>query len=125
MLLLPIPSALLFALQGGGSSLTPFLFQIAAFVAIFYFIIIRPQQTQRKKHEETLRNIKRGDRIVTTGGIIGEVVHVKEQTADGATTRTMEDEVTIRSGESRLIVERGRIAKVVTTEGTTSAAAAR
>jgi preprotein translocase subunit YajC len=107
----------------GGSGIAPFLFQIAAFVAIFYFIIIRPQQKQRKQHEETLRAVKRGDRIVTTGGIIGEVVHVKETMVDGAPTRALDDEVTIRSGESRLIVERGRIAKVITAGGVTSTAA--
>ena len=107
------PAALL-ALQfgGAGGSLAPFLLQIVAIFGIFYFLIIRPQQTQKKKHEEALRNIKRGDRIVTFGGIVGEVIHVKEG-AEGTTTRGMEDEVTIKSAESRLIVERGRIARIV------------
>ena len=98
----------------GGGSLTPFLVQLAAIFGIFYFLLIRPQQQQKKKHEEALRNIKRGDRIVTAGGIIGEVVHVKETAAgEGGTSRPLEDEVTIKSAESRLIVERGRIARIV------------
>jgi preprotein translocase subunit YajC len=106
-------SAALLALQfgGAGSNMAPFVLQIVAIFGIFYFLIIRPQQTQKKKHEEALRNVKRGDRIVTFGGIIGEVVHVKDS-ADGA-TKGMEDEVTIKSAESRLVVERGRIARIV------------
>ena len=107
-------SAALLALQfgGAGGSMAPFLLQIVAIFGIFYFLIIRPQQTQKKKHEEALRNIKRGDRVVTFGGIIGEVIHVKDS-AEGGTSRGMEDEVTIKSAESRLIVERGRIARIV------------
>ena len=115
-------SAALLALQfgGGAGSLAPFLLQIVAIFGIFSFLIIRPQQTQKKKHEEALRNVKRGDRIVTFGGIIGEVVHVKD-TAEGSTARGMEDEVTIKSAESRLIVERGRIARII---GVSTSAAA-
>ena len=107
-------SAALLALQFGGGvgSMAPFILQIVAIFGIFYFLIIRPQQTQKKKHEEALRSIKRGDRIVTFGGIIGEVVHVKDN-AEGGAARGMEDEVTIKSAESRLIVERGRIARIV------------
>jgi preprotein translocase subunit YajC len=116
-------SAALLALQfggGAGGSMAPFLLQIVAIFAIFYFLIIRPQQSQKKKHEEALRNIKRGDRVVTFGGIIGEVVHVKDGTEGGA-SRGMEDEVTIKSAESRLIVERGRIARII---GVSTSAAA-
>jgi preprotein translocase subunit YajC len=117
-------SSALLALQFGGGAgamggMAPFLLQIVAIFGIFYFLIIRPQQTQKKKHEEALRNLKRGDRIVTFGGIIGEVVHVKDG-AEG--TRGMEDEVTIKSAESRLIVERGRIARII---GGTSAPVAK
>ena len=93
----------------GGGSGTAFAFQLIAIVGIFYFVLIRPQQAQKKKHEEALRAIKRGDQVVTFGGIIGDVVHVKE--AEGGAT--MDDQITIRSAESRLIVERGRIARIV------------
>ena len=110
----------LLALQAGGvGSMTPFIIQIAAIFGIFYFLLIRPQQKQKRKHEEALRNIKRGDQIITTGGIIGEVIHVRETVnPDGTTARPMEDQVTIKSAESRLIVERGRIAKIIS--GTTT-----
>jgi preprotein translocase subunit YajC len=117
--LTPALLALQFGLSGGGGSMTPFLIQLVAIFGIFYFLLIRPQQAQKRKHEEALRNIKRGDQIVTFGGIIGEVVHVKEiPVPEGAKSGSMEDQITIRSAESRLIVERGRIARIVS--GTTS-----
>ncbi len=97
---------------GGGSSLVPFLFEVAVIFAIFYFILIRPQQKQRQSHEQALKNLKRGDEVVTTGGIVGEVIHIKESTKDGTAQKAMDDRVTIKSGESRLIVERGRIARI-------------
>jgi preprotein translocase subunit YajC len=102
---------------GGGSSLAPIAFQVIAFIAIIYFFMFRPQQKQRKQHEESLRGLKRGDEIVTTGGIVGEVVHIRETSKDGGANR-MDDRVTIKSGESKLIVERGRIARVVGTATT-------
>jgi preprotein translocase subunit YajC len=105
-----------------GGSFTPLLFQFGLIFVIFYFLIIRPQQKQRKQHEEALRNLKRGDRIVTAGGLIGEVVHIKETMAEGKAAPSMDDEVTIKSGEARFINERGRIAKIVTATGETSAA---
>jgi preprotein translocase subunit YajC len=116
-------AAVLALLQGsGGGSLTPLLFQFGLIFLIFYFLIIRPQQKQRKAHEQALRNLKRGDRIVTTGGIIGEVIHFKETSKDGVPQHSMDDEVTIKSGESRLIVERGRIGKILSATGQTSEA---
>jgi preprotein translocase subunit YajC len=86
--------------QGGGTLFVVTL-QIAALVAIFWFLLIRPQRQQAKQHEELLKSLKKGDEIVTTGGIIGRIVHVKD------------DRVTIESGESRLVVERARITSIV------------
>ena len=54
--------------------LLPFIFLIA----IMYFIIIRPQQQQAKKHKEMLEGLKKGDRIVTSGGLIAEIKKVEE-----------------------------------------------
>jgi preprotein translocase subunit YajC len=107
-----LPSLL--ALQFGGSGgLTPFLIQIVLILGIFYFFMIRPQAAQRKKHEEALRAIKRGDQVVTTGGIVGEVIHIRELAiGEGAKARPMEDHITIKSAESRLVVERGKIARI-------------
>ncbi len=51
---------------------------IVAIFAIFYFLMIRPQQTRAKEHRATLDAIKRGDEVVTAGGIIGRVVKVTD-----------------------------------------------
>jgi preprotein translocase subunit YajC len=117
-----LPALLVLQTGGGGlGSMSPFLIQVTLILAIFYFFLIRPQSQQRKKHEAALRAIKRGDQIVTFGGIVGEVVHIKETVVgEGATARPMEDQVTIKSAESRLVVERGKIARIV---GGTSAPA--
>ena len=98
--------------SGGAGSFTPLLVQIALIVAIIYFIMIRPQQRQRQRHEAALRSLKRGDEVVTSGGIIGEVIHIREMSKDGG-GKPMDDRITIKSGESRLVVERGRIAKII------------
>ncbi len=86
--------------QGGGALMVVFL-QIGALIAIFWFLLIRPQRQQQKQHAEMLKALKKGDEIVTGGGIVGRVVHLKD------------DRVTIESGESRLVVERERITKVI------------
>ncbi len=87
------------------------IFMYGAIFAIFYFILIRPQAQTRKKHDEMVRNLKKGDEIVTTGGLIGEVLFIKEMSGDGKVAG-LEDRVTIKSGETRVIIERGRIAKI-------------
>ncbi len=97
----------------GGNTLFGPLFMYAAIFAIFYLLLIRPQQRQRKQHEATIQNLKKGDRVVTSGGLIGDVLHIKVLGADGKTTA--EDEITIKSGESRVVVERGRIARIAST----------
>jgi preprotein translocase subunit YajC len=102
----------------GGSAMTAFFFQIAAILAIFYFLFIRPQQRQRKAHEDRVRQLKKGEEVVTTGGIVGEIVHIREGLKDGAPTPTMDDRITIKSGESRLVIVRGRIASVLSGEKT-------
>ncbi len=48
--------------------------------AIFYFLLIRPQQKKAKQHKEMINNLKIGDRIVTNGGIYGTIVRMKDQT---------------------------------------------
>ena len=120
-----------YLLQAGGGSAPSPLFQLgiqfALILAIFYFLMIRPQQKQRKQHEEALRNLQKGDEIVTTGGIVGQVIHIRETMKDGAPVKGMDDQVTIKSAESRLIVERGRIARVTSAkrgEATTAATSA-
>jgi preprotein translocase subunit YajC len=48
-------------------------------VAIFYFLLIRPQQRKAKEHRQLLENLKRGDRVITAGGLIGEITAMSDQ----------------------------------------------
>jgi len=100
------------AAQSGGSSLMPFLFQLGAIMAIFYFLMIRPQQKQRKALEAAILGMRKGDSIVTSGGVVGEVVHIRESMDDGKPSQGMDDLVTIRTGEVKIVVERRAIARV-------------
>ena len=99
----------LVALQAAGNPLQLIVMYGAIFV-IFYFVLLRPQQKQKKAHDELVKQLKKGDEIVTAGGIVGEVVHIAPRAADGAPA--MDDRITIKSAESRLVIERGRIARV-------------
>jgi preprotein translocase subunit YajC len=104
------------AAQGLGGY-APILFNVGLIFAIWYFLVIRPQRKQRQRHEQSLYALRKGDEIVTTGGLVAEVVHIKEGLKDGQPLKTLDDRVTVKSGESKLVVERGRIAKVTTASG--------
>jgi preprotein translocase subunit YajC len=67
--------------------------------AIFYFLLIRPQQQRMKKHQEMVNNVRRGDTVVTAGGIIGKVSKVKE---DGEILVDIADNVQVRVVKSSL-----------------------
>jgi preprotein translocase subunit YajC len=54
-------------------------FPIIALFAIFYFLIIRPQQKQQKEHQAMLESLTKGDKIVTNGGLIAQVVKAEEE----------------------------------------------
>jgi len=54
------------------------LLPIIVFFGIFYFLIIRPQQKQAKEHKKMIQSLKKGDRIITTGGLIVEVLKPEE-----------------------------------------------
>jgi preprotein translocase subunit YajC len=60
--------------QAGQPSLIASLLPLLILFAIFYFLVILPQQRQAKKHKEMVESLKKGDKIITTGGIIAEVV---------------------------------------------------
>lgn len=107
MTLVPVPAALLAILQAQGSQLTGMIFMYGAIFAIFYFVLIRPQQKQRKNHEEQVKALKKGDQIVTAGGVVGEVMAIQSKGSP-----TMEDRITIKSADARMVVERGRIVRV-------------
>lgn len=62
----------------GGSDFMIQLLPIILMFVIFYFLLLRPQQQRMKAHREMVANIRRGDTVVTAGGIIGKVIKVKE-----------------------------------------------
>jgi preprotein translocase subunit YajC len=63
---------------GGGLALVTQLAPLILIFAVFYFLLIRPQQKKQKEHREMLKALKRGDRVLTAGGIIAKVTTVKE-----------------------------------------------
>ncbi|MGC2854087.1 preprotein translocase subunit YajC [Novispirillum sp. DQ9] len=88
---------------GGGADggIMAFLPLILIFV-VFYFLLIRPQQKRAKQHKEMLANLRRGDRVVTAGGIIGMV------------TKAADDELTVEIAENvRVKVARAMVAEVL------------
>jgi preprotein translocase subunit YajC len=95
------------------SPLVGTILMYGAIGAIFYFVLLRPQQKQKKAHDTMLRSLRRGDEVVGAGGIVGEVTYIAQQTKDGNPVVGMDDRVTIKSGDTRLILERGRIAKIM------------
>ena len=97
--------AFLAAPREGGNSSMIFLLQMLAIGVIFYFLLIRPQRKEQQRHRTMIEQLKKGDEIVTNGGIIGTVVH------------TQDDRLTIKTGENtRLVVQRGRIAQVLSNQ---------
>ena len=60
-----------------GGSLTSMIVQLLLIFAIFYLLLIRPQQKRLKEHEARLKAIKRGDRVLTGGGIYAKIVEAK------------------------------------------------
>ncbi len=64
--------------MANGGNLISSLLPLIALFAIFYFLVIRPQQKQQKEHSEMIKALKKGDKIITNGGIICEVVKPEE-----------------------------------------------
>ena len=91
-----------------GSGFGILLLQMAAIGLVFYFLILRPSSQARKKHAELLTNLKKGDEVMTSGGIIGKVRDIKEVESDGV----KEVRVTLESGTASVVVERSRIVRI-------------
>ncbi len=97
----PVILAVLAAPREGGNAGLILMAQMVAIFAIFYFLLIRPQRKEQQRHRKMLEELRKGDEVITNGGIIGTVVHLKD------------DHVTIKTAENtRLLVQRGRIAQV-------------
>lgn len=84
--------------QGGDmSALMSFLPMILIF-AVFYFLLIRPQQQKAKEHKRMIDNLKKGDAIITQGGLIGKVSAV----SDDVLTVEIADKVRVRVSRSHV-----------------------
>ncbi|MGH7525278.1 MAG: preprotein translocase subunit YajC [Gemmatimonadales bacterium] len=94
--------------SGSGGGLTVLLLQMLAIGAVFYFLILRPSGQARKKHAELLSNLKKGDEVMTSGGIVGRVKDIKEVESGGV----KEVRVTVESGTATVVIERSRIVRV-------------
>ena len=66
--------------MGQSGDLISSLLPLVALFAIFYFLIIRPQQKQAKEHKQMIADLKKGDKIVTNGGLIVEITKVDNNT---------------------------------------------
>ncbi len=83
------------ALGGGGAGIVEMLLPFVLIFVIMYFLILRPQRQQAKRREDMLKAIRRGDTVVTNGGILGKVTKVVDdnevelQIADGVKVRAM------------------------------------
>ncbi len=94
MLASPLPQA-----QGGGQRGVVIIIQLLALGAIFYFVLIAPQRKEKKRHQQMLLALAKGDKILTNGGILGQIVHATER------------ELTIKTGDdTRLVLDRGYVA---------------
>ena len=93
---------------GGGSGLSILILQMAAIGLVFYFLILRPSGQARKRHAELLTKLKKGDEVMTSGGIIGRVRDIKEVEGEGL----KEVRVIVESGTATVVVERSRIIRV-------------
>jgi len=75
------------------------------FLAVFYFLLLRPQRKLAQRHQEMLKNLQKNDEVMTEGGLIGNVVHIQDE------------RVTLRTGENtRVVVMRAKIARILSGE---------
>lgn len=94
---MPISTAYAQAAGGGGGGFELILIQLApliAIVAIMYFLVIRPQQQRVKAHAAMIEALRRGDTVVTSGGIVGKVTKVEDaeatvEIADGVKVKVL------------------------------------
>ena len=88
------------AAPSGGDMLMQFVPLILMF-AIFWFLLIRPQQKRAKAHKQMLAELKRGDHVMTSSGLIGRIMEISEE------------EVVIECGDAKLRMSRGAIGGLI------------
>jgi len=83
---------------------------VVAMVVIFYFILIRPQQQRTKQQAKLLSALKSGDKVITSAGIVGTVVTVKDK----------DNTVTLRSGDAKFEVTKASITEIRADDASTT-----
>ncbi|MBA4148534.1 MAG: preprotein translocase subunit YajC [Verrucomicrobia bacterium] len=86
-----------------GQEAPPFYITMAPFIlmlVVFYFILIRPQQKKAKQHQELLKGLRSGDKVLTSAGILGTVISVKEKS------------VTLRSADTKIEILKSAVAEI-------------
>ncbi|MBM4372118.1 MAG: preprotein translocase subunit YajC [Deltaproteobacteria bacterium] len=83
---------------GGGGSMGMIIWMVLLF-ALMYFMLIRPQKKQRDEHAKLIGSLKKGDRVVTSGGVLGTVVGIMDtmvqiEVADGVRIKVLKSHVT-------------------------------
>ncbi|MBF0454059.1 MAG: preprotein translocase subunit YajC [Magnetococcales bacterium] len=100
--------------SGGGAAMGNIIFMVLLF-AIFYFLLIRPQQKQQKAHKEMVENLRRGDSVVTNGGLMGKIHRVED---DVVTLEVGEVEIGNKSFRPvRLRLRRASVSAITTKGG--------
>lgn len=94
------------SLGGGGGDFLVQLLPLVLIFVVFYFLLIRPQQKRMKQHKEMLANVRRGDRIVGNGGLMGTVTKVSDD--DDTLTVEIADGVRVQMLRSMLAEVRGK-----------------
>ena len=89
----------------GGSSQLPFMILIGGMIFLMYFFMLRPQSKQRKEHQMMLGELKKGDKVVTVGGIYGVVTNVKDKTVIVRVADNVKLEV-LRSGIAQVVTSK-------------------
>lgn len=65
---------------GGGGGILSTLIMFASIIAIFYFMILRPQQKKQKQHQQMIESLKKGDKVIMSGGLHGTIAGVDDRT---------------------------------------------
>lgn len=100
----PVSGLLMAPAEGGGAMVL--LIQLGLIFLIFYWLLIRPQRKERQRHQEMIQALRKGDEVVSVGGIVGTIVHADQ------------DRLTLRTAENtRVVIERSKVGRRLGDDG--------
>jgi preprotein translocase subunit YajC len=94
--------------QQGGGGQANFIIQllpIIAIMAVFYFLLIRPQQKKQQQHTEFLKGLKKGDSVITQGGLYGKIISISDQVV----TLEIADKIKVRVSRAHILGAAGSL----------------